>query len=104
MSNSTSMTPREAAVELARTLKSAGHQALFAGGCVRDRLLGRTVSEVDWVVVGASAEQMLELGYRPVGADFPVFLHPQSGEELEDHRDNALWLGEKLALDLSALD
>ena len=51
------------------------------GGAVRDRLLGRPVSEVDWVVVGASAEQMLELGYRPVGADFPVFLHPQTGEE-----------------------
>lgn len=51
------------------------------GGAVRDRLLGRPISEVDWVVVGASAEQMLELGYRPVGADFPVFLHPQTGEE-----------------------
>ena len=51
------------------------------GGAVRDRLLGRPVNEVDWVVVGASAEQMLELGYRPVGADFPVFLHPQTGEE-----------------------
>ena len=51
------------------------------GGAVRDRLLGRPVTEVDWVVVGASAEQMSELGYRAVGADFPVFLHPQSGEE-----------------------
>lgn len=56
-------------------------QIYKVGGAVRDRLLGRTVSEVDWVVVGASAEQMLELGYRPVGADFPVFLHPQTGEE-----------------------
>ena len=56
-------------------------QIYKVGGAVRDRLLGRTVSEVDWVVVGASAEQMLELGYRQVGADFPVFLHPQTGEE-----------------------
>jgi tRNA nucleotidyltransferase (CCA-adding enzyme) len=56
-------------------------QIYKVGGAVRDRLLGRAVSEIDWVVVGASAEQMLQLGYRPVGADFPVFLHPQSGEE-----------------------
>ena len=56
-------------------------QIYKVGGAVRDRLLGRPISEVDWVVVGASAEQMLELGYRPVGADFPVFLHPQTGEE-----------------------
>lgn len=56
-------------------------QIYKVGGAVRDRLIGRAVSEIDWVVVGASAEQMLELGYRPVGADFPVFLHPQSGEE-----------------------
>lgn len=56
-------------------------QIYKVGGAVRDRLLGRPVSEVDWVVVGASAEQMLDLGYRPVGADFPVFLHPQTGEE-----------------------
>ncbi|MGB4075554.1 multifunctional CCA addition/repair protein [Pseudomonas sp.] len=56
-------------------------QIYKVGGAVRDRLLGREVSEIDWVVVGTSAEQMLEQGYRPVGADFPVFLHPQSGEE-----------------------
>lgn len=56
-------------------------QIYKVGGAVRDRLLGRPISEVDWVVVGASAEQMLELGYHPVGADFPVFLHPQTGEE-----------------------
>jgi len=56
-------------------------QIYKVGGAVRDRLLGREISEIDWVVVGASAEQMLELGYRPVGADFPVFLHPQTGEE-----------------------
>jgi tRNA nucleotidyltransferase (CCA-adding enzyme) len=56
-------------------------QIYKVGGAVRDRLLHRPVTEIDWVVVGASAEQMLELGYRPVGADFPVFLHPQTGEE-----------------------
>jgi tRNA nucleotidyltransferase (CCA-adding enzyme) len=56
-------------------------QIYKVGGAVRDRLLGHPISEIDWVVVGASAEQMLELGYRPVGADFPVFLHPKTGEE-----------------------
>jgi len=56
-------------------------QIYKVGGAVRDRLLGRPVSEVDWVVVGATAEQMHEQGFRPVGADFPVFLHPQTGEE-----------------------
>ncbi|MGG2398282.1 multifunctional CCA addition/repair protein [Pseudomonas sp. SH1-B] len=56
-------------------------QIYKVGGAVRDRLLGRPVTDIDWVVVGASAEQMLALGYRPVGEDFPVFLHPQSGEE-----------------------
>ncbi|MCF6781394.1 multifunctional CCA addition/repair protein [Stutzerimonas stutzeri] len=56
-------------------------QIYKVGGAVRDRLLGRPVTEVDWVVVGASAEQMQALGFRPVGADFPVFLHPKTGEE-----------------------
>ncbi|MFV0455086.1 MAG: multifunctional CCA addition/repair protein [Pseudomonas sp.] len=56
-------------------------QIYKVGGAVRDRLLGREVSEVDWVVVGATTEQMQALGYRPVGADFPVFLHPKTGEE-----------------------
>ena len=51
------------------------------GGAVRDRLLGRPVSDIDWVVVGASVEEMLAQGFRPVGEDFPVFLHPQTGEE-----------------------
>ncbi len=51
------------------------------GGAVRDRLLGRPVEEVDWVVVGATPEAMAEAGYRPVGKDFPVFLHPDTGEE-----------------------
>ncbi len=51
------------------------------GGAVRDRLLGREVNDHDWVVVGATAQQMLAQGYRPVGRDFPVFLHPQTKEE-----------------------
>lgn len=56
-------------------------QIYKVGGAVRDRLLGRDVSDIDHVVVGASVEQMQALGYRPVGADFPVFLHPHTGEE-----------------------
>ncbi|WP_407294807.1 multifunctional CCA addition/repair protein [Stutzerimonas zhaodongensis] len=56
-------------------------QVYKVGGAVRDRLLGRPVTEVDWVVVGSSAEEMQARGFRPVGADFPVFLHPQTGEE-----------------------
>jgi tRNA nucleotidyltransferase (CCA-adding enzyme) len=51
------------------------------GGAVRDRLLGREVADQDYVVVGATPEQMERLGYRPVGKDFPVFLHPQTHEE-----------------------
>jgi len=51
------------------------------GGTVRDRLLGRVARDRDFVVVGAAPEAMLRRGFRPVGADFPVFLHPHSGEE-----------------------
>lgn len=51
------------------------------GGAVRDALLGRPPGDRDWVVVGATPQQMLDAGYRPVGRDFPVFLHPQTGEE-----------------------
>lgn len=51
------------------------------GGAVRDRRLGLPVTENDWVVVGATPREMLDLGYKPVGRDFPVFLHPQTGEE-----------------------
>jgi tRNA nucleotidyltransferase (CCA-adding enzyme) len=56
-------------------------QVYLVGGAVRDELLGRPVLERDWVVVGATPEQMLRLGYRSVGQEFPVFLHPRSGEE-----------------------
>ncbi|SDA78574.1 tRNA nucleotidyltransferase (CCA-adding enzyme) [Pseudomonas sp. NFACC15-1] len=56
-------------------------QIYKVGGAVRDRLLGIPVTDVDWVVVGATAEEMLAKGFRPVGADFPVFLDPKTGEE-----------------------
>ena len=51
------------------------------GGAVRDSLLDRPITERDWVVVGSNPTELLELGYRQVGKDFPVFLHPQTGEE-----------------------
>ena len=51
------------------------------GGAVRDRLLGLPVQDHDYVVVGATAEQMLVAGFKPVGRDFPVFLHPHTHEE-----------------------
>jgi len=51
------------------------------GGAVRDELLGRPVADVDWVVVGATPEMMAASGYRAVGNDFPVFLHPDTHEE-----------------------
>ncbi len=53
----------------------------LVGGAVRDELLGRAAGERDWVVVGATPQQMLDAGYRQVGRDFPVFLHPLTGEE-----------------------
>ncbi|AVU78066.1 MULTISPECIES: multifunctional CCA addition/repair protein [Pseudomonas] len=56
-------------------------QIYKVGGAVRDRLLGIPVTDIDWVVVGATAEDMLAKGFRPVGADFPVFLDPKTGEE-----------------------
>lgn len=56
-------------------------QIYMVGGAVRDQLLGRPVNDHDWVVVGATPEQMLAQGYLPVGRDFPVFLHPSTREE-----------------------
>jgi tRNA nucleotidyltransferase (CCA-adding enzyme) len=56
-------------------------QIFLVGGAVRDELLGLTVKDRDWVVVGSNPEEMMERGFTPVGKDFPVFLHPQSREE-----------------------
>jgi tRNA nucleotidyltransferase (CCA-adding enzyme) len=56
-------------------------QVYLVGGAVRDRLLGREIRERDWVVVGATPAGLEQLGYVPVGRDFPVFLHPVTKEE-----------------------
>lgn len=56
-------------------------QTYLVGGAVRDRLLGLVVKDRDWVVVGSNPEEMQESGYKSVGKDFPVFLHPDSKEE-----------------------
>jgi tRNA nucleotidyltransferase (CCA-adding enzyme) len=56
-------------------------QTYLVGGAVRDRLLGLPVGDRDWVVVGATPDQLVAQGYTPVGKDFPVFLHPQTHEE-----------------------
>ncbi|MBB3177153.1 multifunctional CCA addition/repair protein [Variovorax sp. Sphag1AA] len=56
-------------------------QTYLVGGAIRDALLGRPGSDHDWVVVGATPEQMIARGYLPVGRDFPVFLHPETREE-----------------------
>ncbi len=53
----------------------------LVGGAVRDALLGLPVKDKDWVVVGATPQEMLDAGYQQVGRDFPVFLHPQTHEE-----------------------
>ncbi|WP_241622633.1 multifunctional CCA addition/repair protein [Rosenbergiella australiborealis] len=56
-------------------------QKYLVGGAVRDRLLGLPVTDRDWVVVGATPESLLALGYQQAGRDFPVFLHPKTHEE-----------------------
>ncbi|RPE30392.1 tRNA nucleotidyltransferase (CCA-adding enzyme) [Acinetobacter sp. BIGb0102] len=56
-------------------------QVYLVGGAVRDQLLGHPYHEKDYVVVGATPEQLLAEGYQPVGKDFPVFLHPKTKEE-----------------------
>ncbi|MDH3450776.1 MAG: multifunctional CCA tRNA nucleotidyl transferase/2'3'-cyclic phosphodiesterase/2'nucleotidase/phosphatase [Gammaproteobacteria bacterium] len=62
-------------------VQSIPGRVYLVGGAVRDALLGLAVHERDWLVVGAGAQALLDLGFREVGRDFPVFLHPQSGEE-----------------------
>ena len=59
----------------------AGMKIYEVGGAVRDALLGLPVVERDWVVVGGSADELAAQGFRRVGKDFPVFLHPRTGEE-----------------------
>src|ERR687895_1625678 len=56
-------------------------KAYVVGGAVRDELLGLTLQDKDHVVVGATPEEMVAQGFKPVGQDFPVFLHPQTHEE-----------------------
>ena len=53
----------------------------LVGGAVRDQLLGKEPKEKDWVVVGSSPDEMIAKGFKQVGKDFPVFIHPKSGEE-----------------------
>ena len=61
-------------------------RSYVVGGAVRDELLGRPVTDRDHVVVGATPQDMLEQGFRPVGKDFPVFLHPDTHEEYASGR------------------
>src|ERR1043165_1951384 len=56
-------------------------KSFIVGGAVRDELLGLPVTDRDWVVIGSTPDEMRAAGYVPVGADFPVFLHPQTREE-----------------------
>lgn len=65
-------------------------KAFLVGGCVRDRLLGLPVRDRDWVVVGATAEDMAARGFQPVGKDFTAFLHPETREEYALARSGSL--------------
>lgn len=58
-----------------------GMKTYLVGGAVRDQILGRKYTERDYVVVGSTPEELLALGFQPVGKDFPVFLHPDTGEQ-----------------------
>ena len=57
-------------------------EVYLVGGAVRDKLLNRPVKERDWVVVGATPGELEALGYKAVGRDFPVFLHPDTHDEV----------------------
>lgn len=69
--------------ELKPTEGTSGRTAKIycVGGAVRDRLLGLSVQDHDWVVVGGTPEEMVAKGFQPVGKDFPIFLHPATHEE-----------------------
>jgi len=70
------------AAEPVSPIPAAGSFATYrVGGAVRDRLLGRPVSDEDFVVVGATPQAMRTLGFKPVGRDFPVFIHPDTRQE-----------------------
>ncbi|GAB4116923.1 MAG: multifunctional CCA addition/repair protein [Sideroxydans sp.] len=62
-------------------MKGSSLKIYCVGGAVRDRLLGLQVQDHDWVVVGSTPEEMVARGFKPVGSDFPVFLHPDTHEE-----------------------
>ena len=62
-------------------MKDSGLKIYCVGGAVRDQLLGLPVQDHDWVVVGSTPEDMVARGFKPVGKDFPVFLHPDTHEE-----------------------
>jgi len=66
---------------MADSVTSSAMETYLVGGAVRDRLLGFPVKDRDWVVVGTTPDAMLQAGYKTVGKDFPVFLHPESHEE-----------------------
>lgn len=53
----------------------------LVGGSVRDMLLKLPCKDYDWVVVGSTPQEMIDLGFKQVGSDFPVFLHPENGHE-----------------------
>jgi tRNA nucleotidyltransferase (CCA-adding enzyme) len=74
---------RASSVELTEGVYTSQDQMeiYLVGGAVRDKLLGLPVKEHDWVVVGATPQEMLKRGFRKVGRDFPVFLHPKTHEE-----------------------
>lgn len=78
------MTPRQSAMELARRLKAAGHEALFAGGCVRDKLLGREPKDFD-IATSARPQDVLEIfpGSNEVGAHFGVVIVKHHGHHIE---------------------
>ena len=73
----------------------------LVGGAVRDRLLGLPAGDRDHVVVGSTQAAMEAAGFRAVGRDFPVFLHPDTGNDLLDHSEHAIWMGAIRTLDLS---
>ena len=56
-------------------------QIFLVGGAVRNQLLNIPITDKDWVVVGSTPDELKKLGYKPVGKDFPVFLHPKTHEE-----------------------